>query len=76
MSKDEIKFEISKVLDHFSDSVLQELLSFLKKLEQQRGASILNSDSLRKILSEDRDLLKRLAQWLAGPRLNLSTSYW
>ena len=62
MSKDEIKFEISKVLDHFSDSVLQELLSFLKKLEQQRGASILNSDSLRKILSEDRDLLKRLAQ--------------
>jgi hypothetical protein len=62
MSKDEIKFEISKVLDHFSDSTLQELLSFLKKLEQQRGASILNSDSLRKILSEDRDLLKRLAQ--------------
>jgi hypothetical protein len=62
MSKDEIKFEISKVLDHFSDSALQELLSFLKKLEQQRGASILNSDSLRKILSEDRDLLKRLAQ--------------
>jgi site-specific DNA-adenine methylase len=62
MSKDEIKFEISKVLDHFSDSALQELLSFLKKLEQQQGASILNSDSLRKILSEDRDLLKRLAQ--------------
>ena len=62
MSKDEIKFEISKVLDHFSDSALQELLSFLKKLEQQRGASILNSDSLRLILSEDRDLLKRLAQ--------------
>lgn len=62
MSKDEIKFEISKVLDHFSDSALQELLIFLQKLEQKHSSSILNSDSLRKILSEDRNLLKRLAQ--------------
>jgi len=61
MSKEEIKHEISKVLDHFSDQALCELLAFLKemdsKYEDQAGVS-----SLNKILSEDRELLAKLAK--------------
>ena len=33
MSKEEIKSEISKVLDQFSDTALTELLAFLKDLD-------------------------------------------
>ncbi|MBA2329930.1 MAG: hypothetical protein H0V91_09950 [Flavisolibacter sp.] len=62
MSKDEIKSEINKVLDHFSDGALQELLIFLQHLEQKHNDAFISSNSLNKILSEDRELLKRLAQ--------------
>lgn len=61
MSKEEIKYEITKVLDQFSDSALSEILAVLKKLEakqtEQSTTFILN-----KILSEDKELLTRLAQ--------------
>lgn len=35
MSKEEIKSEINKVLDHFSDKALHELLRFLKELDSK-----------------------------------------
>lgn len=61
MSKEEIKYEITKVLDHFSDSALNEILVVLKKLEaKQKDQSI--PSSLNKILSEDEELLTRLAK--------------
>lgn len=60
MSKDEIKLEINKVLDEFSTNALEELLSFLKQLEQKKGS--FKKDHLQKILSEDKELLKKLAQ--------------
>jgi hypothetical protein len=62
MSKQEIKYEISKVLDHFSDKALADLLSFLKNLEGKQTFTLFNSQSLDKILSEDKELLERLAQ--------------
>ena len=62
MSKDEIKYEINKVLDHFPDNALQELLSFLKQLEKKHKVYELDSEQLANILSEDEDLLKKLAQ--------------
>ena len=62
MSKDEIKDEINKVLDHFSDKSLENLLYFLKGLEDKHPISIFNSDALNKILSEDEELLQKLAQ--------------
>jgi len=62
MSKDEIKYEINRVLDHFSDGALQELLSFLKQLEERHMSSATNSDLLHRILTEDRELLEKLAQ--------------
>lgn len=62
MSKDEIKFEINKVLDHFSDTALAELLAFLKKLDTKKEEKNSVNASLNKILSEDRELLAKLAQ--------------
>jgi hypothetical protein len=62
MSKDEIKSEINHVLDHLSNDALAELLSFLKQLEHRNSAGTINSSELQRILSEDRELLDRLAQ--------------
>jgi hypothetical protein len=62
MSKDEIKFEINKVLNQLSSEALEELLTFLKKIEQKQSPAILNSSHLQKILSEDSELLQRLAK--------------
>ncbi len=62
MSKDTVKHEINKVLDHFSDHALQEFLAFLKQLEAKHHPNLLNPDQLQRILSEDQELLERLAQ--------------
>jgi hypothetical protein len=62
MSKEEIKFEISRVLDHFSDKALAELLAFLKDLDNQNENDFSISTSLKQILSEDKELLAKLAQ--------------
>lgn len=62
MSKKEIKNEIDKVLDRFSDEALGELLAFLKELDSRKSDSITLSSSLSKILSEDKELLTKLAQ--------------
>ena len=62
MSKKEIKDEISKVLDHFSDKALSELLKFLKELDSKNKVTISSTASLQRILQEDKDLLAKLAQ--------------
>jgi hypothetical protein len=62
MSKEEIKTEINKVLDHLPDQALEELLVFLKSLDKNVRYSILNDNEFQKILTEESDLLKRLAQ--------------
>jgi len=61
MSKEEIKYEISKVLDHFSDKALEELLAFLKELDTKQKTRSFNS-LLTNILTEDKELLAKLAQ--------------
>ena len=62
MSKEEIKYEISKVLDHFSDKALAELLAFLKELDTKKESTTSSNSSLNRILSEDKELLAKLAQ--------------
>jgi hypothetical protein len=62
MSKDEIKYEINQELDKFSNDALEELLSFLKQLGKRNNPATVNSDVLQRILSEDRELLEKLAQ--------------
>ena len=62
MSKEEIKDEINKVLDEFSDKALEELLTFLKQLGSKDSAALQSSNDLQKILSEDHQLLEKLAK--------------
>lgn len=62
MSKEEIKYEINKVLDRLSDKTLEDLLAFLQNFGNKDNSSILNKVHLDKILSEDNELLKKLAQ--------------
>ena len=62
MSKDEINQEINKVLDHLSDKTLQDILAFLKNVESTQTLSITDRASLDKILSEDKELLEKLAK--------------
>ena len=61
MSKDEIKYEISKVLDNFSDKALAELLAFLKEFDNGKESITSNTTLLNRILLEDKDLLIKLA---------------
>lgn len=75
MSKQEIKYEINKVLDHFSDKALAELLSFLKSVEDKDAFSLFNSQTLNKILNEDKELLERLAKWYQDKKLRNFIQY-
>lgn len=61
MSKDQIKIEINKVLDQFPSTMLEELLRFLKKIENKNFLD-LDQQDIKKILTEDEDLLARLAK--------------
>lgn len=62
MSKDEIKYEINKVLDLLPDKALEDLLSFLKNIENHNSDLFLDKSRLQRILNEDKDLLQKLAQ--------------
>jgi len=62
MSKEEIKQEINKTLDQFSEKALQDLLSFLKQFHGQPAISLFSVDHFKRLLTEDKELLERLAQ--------------
>ena len=62
MSTKEIKTEIQKSLNNVPDSVLQDILEFLKQAEKQPADRITLTKSLRDILAEDKELLDRLAR--------------
>lgn len=62
MTKTQIQSEIQKVLDTVPESVLQDVLNFLKELQDQPAEKVRRTSDLRKILSEDKDLLEKLAQ--------------
>jgi hypothetical protein len=62
VSKDEIKYEINKVLDHLPDRALEELLSYLKKLDRGELPFSFDEVVIKKILTEDKELLQKLAK--------------
>lgn len=62
MSKDEVKYEINKVLDLLPDKALEDLLSFLKNIEGKSSYSMLSGGALEKVLSDDNELLEKLAK--------------
>ncbi|NBW39250.1 MAG: hypothetical protein EBR30_30365 [Cytophagia bacterium] len=61
MTKQEIKSEIQKSLDRLPESVLQDVLAFLRQVEGQPMAKVNMASNLRTILEEEQHLLQRLA---------------
>ncbi len=62
MTKTQIQTEIQKVLDGVPESILQDVLDFLKALQDQPAEKVRLTNNLRQILSEDKELLEKLAQ--------------
>ncbi len=62
MSTKEIKTEIQKSLENVPESVLQDILDFLKEVEKQPADRLRLTKNLRHILTEDKELLEKLAK--------------
>jgi hypothetical protein len=62
MSKNEVKEEINKVLDNVSDEALESILNYLKELISKSETDLILSNNLNRILSEDKEVLERLAK--------------
>ncbi|MCE2734802.1 MAG: hypothetical protein LW821_15715 [Flammeovirgaceae bacterium] len=62
MTTQDIKSEIQKSLDRVPDSVLQNVLDYLKQAENQSEEKVKLIKNLEDILSEDKELLARLAK--------------
>jgi len=61
MTTIQIKSEIRKLLDTMPDKVLQELLDYLKEVQQQTKGQEDLKTHLHRIMKEDRELLEKLA---------------
>lgn len=57
-----MKYEINKMLDLLPDKALEDLLSFLRNIEGKSSNSMLIGGALEKVLSEDNELLEKLAK--------------
>ena len=62
MTKTEIQSEIQKALESVPENVLQDVLDFLKELQDLPEDKFRLTNNLRRILSEDKDLLEKLAK--------------
>ncbi len=62
MRKDNIKIEIKKIIDKVPEDMLEEIYGILKDFADKSTDSIQLSHNLKKILSEDKRLLERLAR--------------
>jgi len=62
MTTKDIKSEIHKSLDKVPESVLQDVLDYLKQVENQPIEKVNLTRNLRDILTEDKELLERLAK--------------
>jgi mRNA-degrading endonuclease RelE of RelBE toxin-antitoxin system len=58
----ELKTQIQKELDKVPESILQNVLDYLKQVQQQSPEQIRRDINFRRILSEDKELLNRLAK--------------
>ncbi len=62
MNKENVKIEIHKVVDMLPDDLSDEVLTYLKSILDKSSHEVKLSTNLSKILSEDRELLNRLAK--------------
>ena len=62
MTAKDLKIEIQKVLDKVPENLLADVLAYLQEVQKKNASKFSNSQHLKKILTEDRELLKKLAQ--------------
>lgn len=62
MTTTEIKKEIHKVLDQVPDNLLADVLIILKEVQTQKTTKSTLTSNFNKILTEDSELLHKLAQ--------------
>ena len=62
MTTKDIKSEIQKSLDKVPESVLQDILDFLRQAENQPTDRLNLTRNLRDIITEDKELLEKLAK--------------
>lgn len=62
MTSIEIKKEISKVLDQVPEILLMDILDLLKAVQSDNASNAKLTANFKKILEEDSDLLRKLAQ--------------
>jgi hypothetical protein len=56
-----LKVEIQKAIDSVPESVLVEILEYLKQIQSTPREKVILSKNLGEILREDKELLQRLA---------------
>jgi len=62
MPKNPVKEEINKGLDKASDAALESILNYLKEVLSKSESDLILSNNLKKIRSEDKEVLERLAR--------------
>ena len=62
MTTKQIKTEIQKVLDEIPEAVLEDILNYLISIQSKSSDVVSLSRNMSKILSEDRELLEKLAK--------------
>ena len=62
MTTQQIKSEIQKAIDGIPENVLQDILNYLKDIQGKTKDQVQMSQRLKQILTEDKDLLEKLAK--------------
>ena len=62
MTTKEIKSEIQKTLDNIPENILQDILNYLKEIQGKSVDKVRLGKNLHDILTEDKELLERLAE--------------
>ena len=63
MSREEVKTAITQLLENTPEEVLKEVYDYLNAVQGKSTQSVNLSQNLRTILSEDKELLEKLAKW-------------
>jgi len=62
MTTKQIKTRIKKALDNIPENLLEDILAYLEEIQDKSSDNVMMTQQLRKILTEDQDLLKKLAK--------------
>ncbi|WKK82956.1 hypothetical protein [Marivirga arenosa] len=62
MSREEVKIAINEMLENIPEEALQEVFEFLTAVKNQSSDNFNTVKNLRTILSEDKQLLEKLAK--------------